>query len=215
MSSRSGLVAVAVALVVASGCAGSPERGRPIPLGPVESGPNSLESVRRVFEGSWDLVSAETYGATGQPVVIKGKGRLTYDAYGNLNVDARFDEGQEQANGSIAKLLSYKGRAVIDVAASRLVLQDMQKRAESGADAPEGMSAANVRYYSFDGDLLTLTIKDAAGKTTAKTVWRRLSAASPAATSSAIVPTRGHPGPGLLFEMRPRSDWSNPTGEVG
>ena len=58
---------------------------------------------------------------------------------------------------------------VIDVAASRLVLQDMQKRPESAA-APEGMAAANVRYYSFDGDLLTLTIKDAAGKTTAKTV---------------------------------------------
>ena len=132
MSSRSGLVAVAVALMMASGCAGLPERGRPIPLGPVESGPNSLESVRRVFEGQWDLVSAESYGATGQPVVIKGKGRLTYDAYGNLTVDARFDEGQEQADGSIAKLLSYKGRAVIDVAASRLVLQDMQKRIRVG-----------------------------------------------------------------------------------
>jgi hypothetical protein len=185
MSSRSGLVAVAVAVVMASGCAGSPERGRPIPLGPVESGPNSLEAVRRVFEGSWDLVSAESYGATGQPVAIKGKGRLTYDAYANLTIDARFDEGQEQTDGSIAKLLSYKGRAVIDVAASRLVLQDMQKRSESGAEAPDGMSTANVRYYSFDGDLLTLTIKDAAGKTTAKTVWRRISSGSPAATASA------------------------------
>ncbi len=141
--------------------------------------------MRRVFEGSWDLVSAETYGATGQPVVLKGKGRLTYDAYGNLTVDARFDEGQEQADGSIAKLLSYKGRAVIDVAASRLVLQDMQKRTESGAEVPDAMAAANVRYYSFDGDLLTLTIKDAAGKTTAKTVWRRISSASPAVTGSA------------------------------
>ena len=49
-------------------------------FGPVASGPNSLESVRRVFEGSWDLVSAESYNATGQPVVLKGKGRLTYDA---------------------------------------------------------------------------------------------------------------------------------------
>ena len=76
----------------------------------------------------------------------------------------------------------------------------MQKRTEAGADAPDGMSPANVRYYSFDGDLLTLTIKDAAGKMTAKTVWRRLSAASPAATSSAIVPTRGHPAPGALVQ---------------
>jgi hypothetical protein len=185
MSSRSGLVAVAVAVMMASGCAGSPSRGRPIPLGPVESGPNSLESVRRQFEGQWDLVSAESYGATGQTVVIKGKGRLTYDAYGNLTVDARFDQGQEQADGSIAQLLSYKGRAVIDVAASRLVLQDMQKRTESGADAPEGMSTANVRYYAFEGDLLTLTIKDAAGRTTAKTTWRRIASAAPAATASA------------------------------
>ena len=184
MSSRSGLVAVAVALM-ASGCAGSPERGRPIPLGPVESGPNSLEAVRRVFEGQWDLVSAESYGASGQPAAIKAKGRLTYDAYGNLTVDARFDSGQEQPDGSIASLLSYKGRAVIDVVASRLVLQDMQKRGESGAEAPEGMSTANARYYSFDGDLLTLTIKDAAGRTTAKTVWRRIGSASPPATGSA------------------------------
>jgi hypothetical protein len=186
MSSRSGLVAVAVALMMASGCAGSPERGRPIPLGPVESGPNSLESVRRQFEGQWDLVSAESYGASGQSVAIKAKGRLTYDAYGNLNVDARFDSGQEQPDGSIASLLSYKGRAVIDVTASRLVLQDMQKRVESGAEAPEGMSAANARYYAFDGDLLTLTIKDAAGRTTAKTTWRRIGSPSPAATASAV-----------------------------
>ena len=85
MSSRSALGAVAVAVMMASGCAGSPSRGRPIPAGKVEAGPNSLESVRRVFEGAWDLVSAETYGATGQPSVLKGKGRLTYDAYGNMS----------------------------------------------------------------------------------------------------------------------------------
>ncbi len=71
------------------------------------------------------------------------------------------------------------------MAASRLVLEDMEKRSETGADVPEAMAAANVRYYSFDGDLLTLTIKDAAGKTTAKTVWRRIGSASPAATGSA------------------------------
>lgn len=187
MSSRFGLVAVA--LMVVSGCAGSPERARPIPLGPIASGPNSLESVRRQFEGQWDLVSAESYGASGQPVAIKAKGRLTYDAYGNLNVDARFDSGQEQPDGSIANLLSYKGRAVIDVTQSRLVLQDMQKRVESGAEAPEGMSVANARYYAFEGDLLTLTIKDAAGKTTAKTTWRRIgSGPAPATASTSAVP---------------------------
>ena len=185
MSSRSGLVAVAVALLVASGCAGSPERGRPIPLGPVESGPNSLESVRRVFEGSWDLVSAETYNAAGQPAAMKGKGRLTYDAYGNLTVDARFDASQEQMDGSAKNLLSYKGRAVIDVVKSRLVLQDLEKRSASGADAPEGMEAANARYYAFEGDLLTLTMKDAAGKTTGKTVWRRIGTSKPATTGGA------------------------------
>jgi len=198
MSSRSGLVPVAVAVLMVSGCAGSNERARPIPLGPVESGPNSLESVRRVFEGSWDLVSAETYNAAGQPAAMKGKGRLTYDAYGNLTVDARFDEGQEQADGSISKLLSYKGRAVIDVAASRLVLQDMQKRSTSSADVPEAMAANNVRYYSFDGDLLTLTIKDAAGKTTAKTVWRRISASSPATTAGMFAPAGRHLVPEAL-----------------
>ena len=83
-------------------------------------------------------MSAEWSGATGQPVAIKGKGRLTYDAYGNLTVDARFDEGQEQTDGAIARLLAYKGRAVIDVAASRLVLQDMEKRFRVGCGRPRG-----------------------------------------------------------------------------
>lgn len=185
MSSRSGLVAIAVAGLMVSGCAGSPERARPIPLGPVASGPNSLESVRRQFEGQWDLVSAETYDASGQPHALKVKGRLTYDAYANLTVDARFAEGQEQMDGSVKNLLSYKGRAVIDTAKSRLVLQEVEKRNASGADAPEGMEAANARYYAFEGDLLTLTMKDAAGKTTGKSVWRRIGSSSPAATSGA------------------------------
>jgi hypothetical protein len=47
------------------------------------------------------------------------------------------------------------------------------------------MSAANARYYTFEGDLLTLTIKDGSGRTTAKTTWRRIGSASPAATAGA------------------------------
>jgi hypothetical protein len=75
---------------------------------------------------------------------------------------------------TIGEGFAYTGRAVIDTANSRLVLMDVKSRLPSGEALPAEVPADKVRYYTIAGDTLTLTVKDAAGATTARTTWRKV-----------------------------------------
>jgi hypothetical protein len=44
----------------------------------------------------------------------------------------------------------------------------------SGEELPKEASADKVRYYAFESDQLSLTVKEASGATTAKTTWRKV-----------------------------------------
>lgn len=46
-------------------------RGRPVKMGPVDTGPQSVEATRRQLEGAWELVKLETYPAPGKVVPSK------------------------------------------------------------------------------------------------------------------------------------------------
>ena len=186
MSSRSGLVAVAVALMMASGCAGSPERGRPIPLGPVESGPNSLESVRRLFEGQWDLVSAE--------IVRRDRTARRHQGQGPADLRRlrqpdrrRAIRRRTGAEGRVHRQACSRTRDAPSSTWSRhasccRTCRSGPSRARTLPTGCRRPTSATTRSTAIS---LTLTIKDAAGKTTAKTAWRRIGSASPAATASA------------------------------
>ncbi len=142
-------------------------------MGDVDTGHGSLESVRRQLEGNWELLSAEAIDPQGVATARKATGRLTYDAYGNVAIAAKLADTEQPAS-SVSGLLAFSGRAVIDTAKNRLVLQDLEKRLPSGEPLPAEVSADKVRYYVIDGDSLTLTVKDAQGVTTAKTTWRKV-----------------------------------------
>jgi len=158
-------------VVAASGCAAKP-RGRPVRMGPVDTGPGSLEAVRRQLEGTWDLVRIETYPASGQPRVHPAKAVLTYDAYANLSIDGRV-EAPDQTSGAAETLLSFKGRAVIDTDKQQLRLLDVQ-----GPEAalPQEVSPAMLRKYAIDeAGTLSLSTVDDSGRVTAKATWKKRS----------------------------------------
>ena len=73
MSKRSFVAAffvTAVALLVLPSCAKT-ARERPVKMGDVDTGPGSLEAVRRQLEGSWELVSlAVVPQGGGEPVPL-------------------------------------------------------------------------------------------------------------------------------------------------
>lgn len=164
-----GVVVLAVASI---GCPGA-NRVRPVKMGDVNTGPGSLESVRRQLEGTWELLSADAIDPKGVASPRKATGTLTYDAFGNVGIAAKLADTEQPAS-SVSGLLAFTGRAVIDTPKSRLVLQDVEKRLPSGEALPAEVSADKVRYYSFEGDTLTLTVKDAQGVTTARTTWRKV-----------------------------------------
>jgi hypothetical protein len=161
----------AAMLAAAAACATSRPRQRPIEGGAVSAGPGSLESVRRQLEGNWDLVSAEVVSAAGARQALKAHAVLSYDAYGNLSLRGAYDDPAATAEQTAA--LNFTGRAVIDTQRQVLRLLDLKQSEGDLASLPPEMVARRERAYAFTGDLLTLTVKDSAGRTTAVNTWRR------------------------------------------
>ncbi len=150
-----------------AGCAFSP-RTRPLNTGPINDSADSTQGVRRQLEGTWRLLSFETYSPTGEAIKHEAAGELTYDAYGNLVIRAALTGGKP---GELSNVLRYSGRAVVDPPNHRLVLQNMQ--GQGGEVLPNEIKADNVRYYEFDGDVLKLITKDSGGKPTATASWKK------------------------------------------
>jgi hypothetical protein len=164
--------AFVVLVPLIAGCSSAP-RKRPVKGGAVNAGPGSLEATRRQLEGQWDLVALEVFDAAGKAAARKATGHLSYDAYGNLGITGRLLD-TDQPQTSVSGLLAYTGRAVIDPPKSRLVLMDVQSKLPSGEAIPAEVSADKVRFYVIEGNVLTLTVKDAAGATTGRTTWHKI-----------------------------------------
>jgi hypothetical protein len=152
-----------------SGCAAAP-RQRPIKGADVDTGPGSIEAVRRQLRGTWALTSYEVYQPSGKQE-IGAQAQLTYDEFGNLKID-----GQVAADQSRPALLNYSGRVTIDPRASELHLMDIEGTAGSVPDSvARSLSPENTRHYELTQSTLTLTVVDREGKTTAKSMWKRVS----------------------------------------
>ena len=165
------LWAVAAGLIASTGllagCSFSP-RTRPLDVGDVNKSTESTQGVRRQLQGKWRLVAFETYEAGGKTVKHEGTGELTYDEYGNLLIRAALTDVPA---GEQASLLRYEGRAVVDAPNRRLVLQAME--GTGGEALPASVTANNVRFYEFAGNLLKLTTKDTEGRPTATITWQK------------------------------------------
>jgi hypothetical protein len=167
-------VSVPAMLAVAAlgACAAKP-REMPLRTDRVEEGAGTLESVRRQLEGTWDLQSFETYPAPGKTVTQKARAVLTYDAYGNMTIDGRLEQAGDAspaAASRAAEFLSYKGRIVIDVASQQLRVVGAEG---DTAKLPAEASTNLARKYAFQGDVLTLSMVDPKGQTTARTTWKK------------------------------------------
>lgn len=164
------LLSVAV-LQAASACATSRPRRRPVEGGAVEGGAGSLAAVRKQLEGTWNLVSAAVVSTTGAKTPVKASAVLTYDAYGNLSLKGQYDDPAASADQKAA--LNFTGRAVIDTQKQVLRLLDVKQSEGEFAALPAEIAARRERAYTFEGDLLTLTVRDSTGRVTAVNTWRK------------------------------------------
>lgn len=165
------LVGVLAIAAVVAGCQASP-RQRPVELGPVDTGPGSLEAERKRFEGRWGLERFEVIDK-GQARPVKAQAVLTMDAYGNIDVKGELQEPLPgQAATEVQRLLQYTGRIAIDQRT-----QTFRLRAPEGEIDPALKARINpdeVRKYEFIGaDELRISFVDSSGAPTASTLFRK------------------------------------------
>ena len=165
-------VAILILTVLVVGCG---------PKGaPVETGPGSIESGRRFLEGRWSLVSFEVFPPGRQPIVIKGNGSLTYDEFGNLDIEIRVDDpavarelefaGIPLANGRI----SSSGRAVLNMQA-RTLTYILEGQSALVSTAPAGpLAFTRPRYWEVSGNVVTLTTRGDDGKPVSVGQWQKV-----------------------------------------
>jgi hypothetical protein len=165
------------ALVMAAGCTPGPlssPRGAVPTNSPVGIGsdPSSgtVEAARRQLEGTWTLVSLEAMPeGGGQRAPITASGTLVYDAFGNLTIDAHTTDANAPVAAREVSVVSFKGRAVINVPQSELQMMALT----GNVDPNEVLSPERKRKYALDDDRLTLTSFDAAGQVASISVWTR------------------------------------------
>jgi hypothetical protein len=168
--------AVASLLAGAIACAPS-ARQRPISAGPVATGPGTTTAARKFLEGRWILESFVVNPPGGQPITLKGSGVLTYDDFGNLEMNIKADEASAdllRAGGIVIRdgVISTTGRTAIDLQNKTLTyMLDGQASAMKTGGGP--LSPNRPRHWEVSGDLLPLTIKDDSGAPAAVSRWKK------------------------------------------
>ena len=176
MRSRGLFVTGVTALVVALttlGCKSAPSQ-RTLGLGDVDTGPGSLEYVRRQLTGTWTLTKFEVFDASGQPREVKAQATLTYDQYGNMKVTGNLLEPLPgQPPEAVQQMLSYTGRIQIDTAKQEFLLLGQQGTTDP---ALQNQIGANMRRkYEITPEQLVLTIVDAQSKPASRATFKRAS----------------------------------------
>ena len=133
--------------------------------------PQEMSDEQR-FVGDYELISYVTFPEQGAATDMQYVGRLSYDEFGNMaglgmpkDLPARAEAAEERITGGFA----YWGKVSIDP-----INKVVTHHVEGSPMVPSWVGGDNVRHYEFEGDLLKLSLKNSAGRTTATLTWRRL-----------------------------------------
>jgi hypothetical protein len=176
-----GVVAFGVAALLAAGAFGcaSRARQRPIEGAPVSRGPGSIEAARQVLQGRWSLLSFEVRPPGQPPIQLQGAGTLSYDAFGNMDMQIRVPDpataqaleraGIPLSNGAIAS----EGRTAIDMQARVITFILAGQDPLSPTTGAGPLALSRPRHWDVEGDLLTLTTKGDGGQPLSVSRWRK------------------------------------------
>jgi hypothetical protein len=176
---------VVVLLVGSVACAAS-SRQRPVGVGDVAQGTDSLVSVRKQFEGSWTLVSLHFTTPDGKQSNVDASGTLSSDAFGELAIQYKMSEQGVKSLASLGvqspnPVITTSGRAVFNPQLKQVTYtsEDFEKRS-GGFDPKLAALRANpfalerIRYYSFESDgTLRLATKYDSGTEAIVSRWKK------------------------------------------
>lgn len=135
--------------------------------------------VAKQFTGHWRLVGFDNFDEKGaaSPSPFVG-GRILYDAHGNMSAQLTHaarkplstPSTEAERAAAYAGYVAYFGRFTLDES------QGSVTHHVEGSTNPNWPNTKLVRYYAFsaDGNRLTLSVKNAAGRVTGTLTWERL-----------------------------------------
>jgi len=135
--------------------------------------------VAQQFVGHWRLVSFDNFDEKGaaQPSPFVA-GRILYDAHGNMSAQLTHaarkplstPSTEAERAAAYVGYTAYFGRFTLDES-QRSVTHHVE-----GSTNPNWVNTKLVRYYVFsaDGNRLTLSVKNDAGRVTGTLIWERL-----------------------------------------
>ena len=171
---------ICVMAVLAAGCKPGP-LNKPIKQGPVSTGAGSLAEARKYLEGRWKLTSYVIRPPGQAPIELiqGGSGTLSYDGFGNLDMqirvtDPKIADDLRRAGIPLNEgVLSAGGRTAIDMQARTLTFI-LEGQSPLSTNAPAGpLAMARPRYWEVNGNVLTLTTKDDGGQTVSVSRWEK------------------------------------------
>ena len=169
----SSVAAVLMCVLMLAACAAS-SRQRPVSMGDVNTGAESLAATRKQLEGTWTLTRFEVADNTGRLIAVRAKAQLTYDAFGNLSIRGVLEEplpGQQTVTESPA--LAYTGKAVIDTVRKEMVLTGTNATVEPDPSLLAKIGPELRRRYEFGEGTLTISVMNANGGATSRATFRK------------------------------------------
>jgi hypothetical protein len=168
--------AAAALLAGAIACAAS-ERQRVVSMGPVATGAGTTASARKFLEGRWILESAVITPPGATPIAVKGTGLLTYDGFGNMEMNITADQASSdllRAGGVVIPdgVIATSGRTAIDMQ-NKTLTYIVEGQASSMKTGGGPLSPNKPRHWEVNGDVLTLTTRDESGAAMSVSRWKK------------------------------------------
>ena len=144
--------------------------------GPMNTSPESLVAARSHLAGRWRLLSFEVTPPGKDPITVPGAGTVTYDLFGNLEVEIRVDAATaillEGAGIHTEKgVLSTRGRTVLDLQKRTLTyVLDGQPPSRAPSDP---LALSRPRHWDLEHGVLTLMTKNDDGHALSIGRWQK------------------------------------------
>jgi hypothetical protein len=171
---RASSIALMVSSAVALGACAASSRQRPVGVGDVSTGAESLAATRKQLEGTWTLTKFEVADNTGRLIAVRAKAQLTYDDFGNLSIRGVLEEplpGQKTVTDAPA--LAYTGKAIIDTARKEMVLTGTSATVEPDPSLLAKIGPEMRRRYEFGDGTLTISVLNGTGGATSRATFRK------------------------------------------
>lgn len=182
MSRLAPVIAGVLTCALLAACAAAP-RQRPLPTKPIAQGAETIETTRKALQGEWVLESLTVAADDGRAAVVDAAGQLSMDDFANLTIEFRLTDAGLKALESVGitspnPVISTTGQAAIDPVEHRItyVPPDVATRAfdpKLAAARANPFALERIRYYTLEGDRLTLSTRHDNGRDAATSRWKR------------------------------------------